>query len=101
MNPLLSNLSSLSEIPPLLLAIVLAWSLFWKGLALWKASKKDSKGWFVALLIINTIGIFEILYIFLFSEIKLDDKYKKKPKAKAIKSRVKKAKTISNKGFLE
>ncbi|MEK6793116.1 MAG: DUF5652 family protein [Nanoarchaeota archaeon] len=102
MNPLLSNLSSLSEIPPLLLAIVLAWSLFWKGLALWKASKKDSKGWFVALLIINTIGIFEILYIFLFSEIKLDDKKdnKNNKKVKSKKSRAK-VKAINNNGFLE
>ena len=85
MNPLLSDLSSLTNIPPALLAVVLVWSLFWKGLALWKAAKRDSKGWFVAILIINTIGIFEILYIFLFSEIKLEDKNPKAPKKKTKK----------------
>ena len=105
MNPLLNDLASLSEIPPFLLAIVLTWSLFWKGLALWKASKRDSKGWFVALLIINTIGIFEILYIFLFSEIKLTDDKDKKENNKKAKVKTKKArarvKPINNKGFLE
>lgn len=44
------------------------WSLFWKGYALWTAAKKDSKPWFVALLIINTMGILEILYIYIFSK---------------------------------
>ena len=97
MNPLLSNLSSLTEIPPYLLAIVLAWSLFWKGLALWKSAKRDSKGWFVAILIINTMGIFEILYIFLFSEIKLDTK----SKSKKISQKASKLNLKSKKGFLE
>ncbi|MEK6908682.1 MAG: DUF5652 family protein [Nanoarchaeota archaeon] len=77
MNPLLSDYQFLANIPPILLAIVLIWSLIWKGLALWKASKRDSKGWFVAILIINTVGILEILYFFLFSKIDLDEKNSK------------------------
>jgi hypothetical protein len=44
------------------------WSLPWKGVALWKAARNSSKGWFVALLLINTLGILEILYIFIFSK---------------------------------
>lgn len=83
MNPLLTDFSSLSQIPPFLLALVLAWSLIWKGLALWKATKRNSKGWFIAILIINTMGIFEILYIYVFSEIKFDNK-KKSRKSKKI-----------------
>ena len=95
MSPFLSDFASITEIPPVLLAIVVAWSLFWKGLALWKSARRGSQGWFVALLIINTLGIFEILYIFLFSEIKLDDK-------KEIKKKVSKVKTrLPRKGFLE
>ncbi len=43
------------------------WSIIWKGIALWKAAKKDDKAWFVALLIINTVGLLEIFYIFVFS----------------------------------
>lgn len=50
-----------------LLPLVL-WSLAWKGWALWKASKNDSVPWFIALLLINTMGILEILYIFVFSK---------------------------------
>ena len=49
-----------------LLPIIL-WSLAWKGWALWKAAKRDSKVWFVVLLLVNTAGILDILYIFLFS----------------------------------
>ncbi|HKC04884.1 MAG TPA: DUF5652 family protein [Patescibacteria group bacterium] len=48
---------------------LLVWSLFWKGWALWKAAKNDSKGWFVALLLINTLGILDILYIYVFGKV--------------------------------
>ncbi len=48
--------------------VVLIWSLIWKGLALWKSARKSHKIWFIVLLIVNTIGILEILYIFVFSK---------------------------------
>ena len=48
--------------------LVLAWSLFWKGKALWRAAHLEQKRWFVALLILNTFGILEILYLFIFSK---------------------------------
>ncbi len=51
-----------------LFLLLLIWSLVWKGLALWKAAHQESKLWFVALLLINTLGILEILYIFVFSK---------------------------------
>lgn len=44
-----------------------AWVVVWKGLALWRASQKGQKYWFGAFLIINTLGILEILYIYVFS----------------------------------
>ncbi len=47
--------------------LLLLWSIFWKGLALWKSARLGHKGWFVALLVINTAGILEILYIYFFS----------------------------------
>jgi len=40
------------------------WSIVWKGIALWQAARRDQLGWYVALLIINTLGILEIIYIF-------------------------------------
>lgn len=56
---ILNNPSAISIIT--LLAI---WSLVWKGVALWKAAKNDSKPWYVALLVFNTVGILDILYVF-------------------------------------
>jgi uncharacterized membrane protein len=50
------------------LLLLIMWSLVWKGLALWKAARKGSKPWFVALLVINTVGILEILYLYVFSK---------------------------------
>lgn len=44
------------------------WSLFWKGWALWKAARNGDKWWYVALLVLNTAGILEIIYIFLVSK---------------------------------
>lgn len=44
------------------------WTLFWKGMALWKAAQKGSKPWFVAFLLVNTLGILEILYVYVLSE---------------------------------
>ncbi len=48
--------------------LILAWTLPWKGVALWKAAKNNHKGWFVALFLLNTLAILEILYIFIFSK---------------------------------
>jgi len=50
----------------IILAII--WTLPWKGIALWKAAKNDDKKWFIALLLLNTLAILEILYIFIFSK---------------------------------
>ena len=47
------------------LVIALAlWTLPWKGVALWKAASRHDKWWFIALLVVNTVGILEIFYIF-------------------------------------
>ncbi len=43
---------------------IVVWSLPWKGYALWIAAKNNHKWWFVALLILNTVAILEIIYIF-------------------------------------
>ena len=50
------------------IVIVLIWSLVWKGIALWKSARKKQMIWFIVILVINTIGILEILYIFVFSK---------------------------------
>lgn len=43
---------------------IMLWSVAWKGWALWKAARAESKIWFVILLLVNTMGILDILYIF-------------------------------------
>jgi Family of unknown function (DUF5652) len=52
----------------LLLMAAIIWSIVWKGFALWRAAKNESRIWFVVLLVINTLGILEILYLFVFSK---------------------------------
>lgn len=51
----------------ILLFALAIWSIVWKGVALWIAAKEDQKYWFIALLVLNTAGILEIIYIFFFS----------------------------------
>ena len=48
----------------LFLILILIWSLPWKGYALWTAAKRGHKIWFVALLVLNTLAILDIVYLF-------------------------------------
>ena len=61
---------------PLIVSFVLLsvlWSLLWKGLALWRAAKRGDMWWFIAFLFLNTLGILEIIYIFIVTGAKLSD----------------------------
>lgn len=49
-----------------LLLLVLVWTIVLKGYALWYAARGGQKWWFIALLIINTVGILEIIYLIWF-----------------------------------
>lgn len=51
-----------------IIAFISIWALVWKGLALWKAAQEKHKGWFIVMLVINDLGILEILYYFIFSK---------------------------------
>jgi len=53
---------------PWFLYLAILWALPWKGVALWRASRNSHKKWFIALLVINTLAILEIVYIFFFSK---------------------------------
>ncbi|MES2203433.1 MAG: DUF5652 family protein [Patescibacteria group bacterium] len=48
---------------PLIVLIVL-WSVVWKGLALWHSARRGEPWWFVIMLVVNTLGILEIIYLF-------------------------------------
>jgi hypothetical protein len=47
-----------------LFVVLVLWELFWKGLALWHSARNRQWGWFVILLLIHTVGILEIIYLF-------------------------------------
>lgn len=47
--------------------VMLTWTLVWKGLALWKAARKEHIVWFVIILAINTVGLLEIAYVYYLS----------------------------------
>ena len=64
----LQQISMQVGIPLAWLAVLIIWSAIWKLLALWKSARKGSAIWFILLALINTAGILEILYLFLFSE---------------------------------
>lgn len=51
-----------------ILVLLAIWTIPWKGWALWKAAKNDDKAWFVVLLIVNTLAVLELFYIFIFSK---------------------------------
>ena len=49
-----------------IIGIALPILILLKGLALWRAARNNSKAWFVVLLLVNTLGLLEILYIAVF-----------------------------------
>lgn len=44
------------------------WTIPWKGIALWRAAQNQHRVWFVILLVVNTLAVLDILYIFIFSK---------------------------------
>jgi hypothetical protein len=54
--------------PSLIFAVLIIWSIFWKGISLWKSSRNNQKYWYVALLILNTLGIADLIYLAFFQK---------------------------------
>lgn len=85
----IANVAGISlAVAGIIIGVLMIWELVWKGVGMWKAAQNGSKVWFVVLLLVNTLGILPILYIFLFSkwEKKLKNKKeetKKSPKRKS------------------
>lgn len=51
--------------------VLAIWSLFWSGMSLWKSARNGDRYWFLALLLVHTAGILDILYLFVFAKNKL------------------------------
>ena len=47
-----------------ILALVF-WEIYWTVKACWLAARNNDKGWFIAMLLLNTAGILPIIYLFL------------------------------------
>lgn len=53
------------------IGLLAIWSLIWQGMALWKSARNGDRYWFLALLLVHTAGILDILYLFVFAKNKL------------------------------
>lgn len=60
----LNAVSLLAGINPAVIALLAAWTLVIKGFALWRAARLGQKWWFVIMLLVNTLGILELIYLF-------------------------------------
>jgi len=58
--------AGLAKLAPLLLPLI-AWEVLWKGIAMWKAARRDEVLWFIAIFVLNTLGILPIVYIAFFA----------------------------------
>lgn len=64
----MNNLTQLEPGFIVFISILIIWTIPWKGVALWKSAKNDHKWWFFSMLLINSLAILEIIYIFGFSK---------------------------------
>jgi hypothetical protein len=64
----MDQLGSMSTWMPLLMVLFIAWTVPWKGVALWRSARNKHLVWFIVILIVNTLAILEIIYIFGFSK---------------------------------
>lgn len=46
-----------------LVLLLVVWDLVWKGFALWRAGRNNQQGWFIVLLLINSVGVLPIVYL--------------------------------------
>jgi len=52
----------------LIFALITIWTIPWKAVALWKSARRKDLVWFILLLFLNTVGILEIIYIYIISK---------------------------------
>jgi len=59
--------TALNVFPVWLLIVFILWSLVWKGFSLWRAAQLSHRNWFIVLLVLNTAGILDIIYLYFVS----------------------------------
>lgn len=50
------------------IGVIMIWDMIWKGIALWKAGRHNQLGWYLCVLVFNTIGILPIVYLAFFQK---------------------------------
>jgi hypothetical protein len=80
MNYLGTGVGSLPQFAALgpLFIIIIVWSLVWKGLALWHSAQRGQMWWFLVLMILNTVGILEIIYLFAIAKLTFSELFSNK-----------------------
>jgi methionyl-tRNA synthetase len=68
--PSIDSFPLLSAVPPFAILTVLIFLTIWttviKAFALWYAARNNQPVWFVALLVLNTLGLLELAYLLAF-----------------------------------
>jgi len=64
------QIEQLTQWLPLIVVLGL-WDLVWKAIAMWKASRNNQLGWYICLLVFNTLGILPMVYVFLIKNKKI------------------------------
>lgn len=62
----MSNLMQILNPSSPIFYLIIAWSVVWKGIALWHSARNKQLVWYIAIFIINTVGILEIIYLIFF-----------------------------------
>jgi len=60
------------------LPFLILWEGFWKGLALWHSGRRGQSLWFVIMIVVNSIGILPIIYLFAVARLKANELFSKK-----------------------
>lgn len=86
---------------PTILFLIIAWTGFWKLIGMWYSAREKQPVWFIAIGLLNTLGILPILYLFIFKDLKKKQTNERKKKternSKKSSKKISKRKTIKKK----
>lgn len=70
------GLSNWLQTHQLAFILITLWSFFWTALGLWHSAKRGHFVWFIIFLLVHTLGIFEIIYLFGILKLKFSELFK-------------------------
>ncbi len=65
LSSIAENLHVSTAVLAIVIVILSIWIICWKGWAMWTSARNGQKVWFIAFILVNTVGILEIIYYFL------------------------------------